>query len=150
MGTRSVIAVMHGSNAKAVYCHWDGYLEHNGAILQKYYDSAQANHLVSLGDITSLKETVGKPHPFSYIGTMPEDEYKAKYGTMTTFYGRDRDEKNCEFKTLVDYEAFIEYFENVGAEYAYIMKEGEWFMFDCNNKNIRLLAEELSKNNIVV
>ena len=46
MGTRSVIAVMHGTNAKAVYCHWDGYLEHNGKILQEHYNSVKANELV--------------------------------------------------------------------------------------------------------
>jgi len=33
MGTRSRIAVMHGSVAKSVYCHWDGYLEHNGSTM---------------------------------------------------------------------------------------------------------------------
>ena len=46
MGTRSRIAVMHGPIAKSIYCHWDGYLEHNGAILQEHYDSSKANHLV--------------------------------------------------------------------------------------------------------
>jgi hypothetical protein len=40
MGTRSRIGVMHGDNVKSVYCHWDGYLEHNGEILLKHYDSS--------------------------------------------------------------------------------------------------------------
>jgi hypothetical protein len=47
MGTRSRIGVMHGDKVKSIYCHWDGYLEHNGAILQEHYDSAKANHLVA-------------------------------------------------------------------------------------------------------
>jgi len=55
MGTRSRIGVMHGDNVKSVYCHWDGYLEHNGVILQEHYDSAKANQLVALGDLSSLK-----------------------------------------------------------------------------------------------
>ena len=38
MGTRSRIGVMHGDVVKSVYCHWDGYLEHNGVILQEHYD----------------------------------------------------------------------------------------------------------------
>ena len=46
MGTRSRIGVMHGDKLKSVYCHWDGYLEHNGRILQEHYDSAKANQLV--------------------------------------------------------------------------------------------------------
>ena len=52
MGTRSRIGVMHGDVCKSVYCHWDGYLDHNGVILQENYDSAKANHLAYLGDAT--------------------------------------------------------------------------------------------------
>ena len=45
MGTHSRIGVMHGDKVKSVYCHWDGYLEHNGQVLEQYYDSAKANNL---------------------------------------------------------------------------------------------------------
>ena len=38
MGTRSRIGVMHGDKVKSIYCHWDGYLEHNGRILAESYD----------------------------------------------------------------------------------------------------------------
>jgi hypothetical protein len=61
MGTRSRIGVMHGDKCKSVYCHWDGYLDHNGRILLEHYDSAKANHLVALGDISSLDRTVEIP-----------------------------------------------------------------------------------------
>jgi len=60
MGTRSRIGVMHGDVCKSVYCHWDGYLDHNGRILQEHYDSARANHLVALGDISSLGRDRGE------------------------------------------------------------------------------------------
>ena len=59
MGTRSRIGVMHGDKVKSVYCHWDGYLEHNGAILQEHYNSSKANFLVALGDISSLGRNIG-------------------------------------------------------------------------------------------
>jgi hypothetical protein len=65
MGTRSVIGVYHGGNAKAVYCHWDGYLDHNGRILLDHYDSPRANELVALGDLSSLRPEIGEQHPFS-------------------------------------------------------------------------------------
>ena len=65
MGTRSRIAVMHGSVCKSVYCHWDGYLDNNGRILQEYYDSAKANNLVALGDLSSLRPNIGEKHAFS-------------------------------------------------------------------------------------
>ena len=64
MGTRSRIGVMHGDNCKSVYCHWDGYPEHNGAILQAHYDSAKANNLVALGDLSSLAASIGEKHSF--------------------------------------------------------------------------------------
>lgn len=143
MGTRSVIGVMHGDVCKAVYCHWDGYLQHNGRILQKDYDSVKANHLVALGDISSLKEDIGEKHEFDgYNGT---DEERAKYEHMTTFYGRDRGEKGCEFKSFMDFESLVEFFDSCGGEYAYIMKDGVWFMFDDNDHTLRELATELEK-----
>ena len=143
MGTRSVIGVMHGDVCKAVYCHWDGYLQHNGRILQKDYDSVKANHLVALGDISSLKEDIGEKHEFDgYNGT---DEERAKYEHMTTFYGRDRGEKGCEFKSFMDFESLVELFDSCGGEYAYIMKDGVWFMFDDNDHTLRELATELEK-----
>ena len=60
MGTRSRIGVMHGDVVKSVYCHWDGYLEHNGQILLEHYDSAKANNLVALGDLSSLGSVIGE------------------------------------------------------------------------------------------
>lgn len=143
MGTRSVIGVMHGDVCKAVYCHWDGYLQHNGRILQKDYDSVKANHLVALGDISSLKEDIGEKHEFD--GYNRTDEERAKYEHMTTFYGRDRGEKGCEFKSFMDFESLVEFFDSCGGEYAYIMKDGVWFMFDDNDHTLRELATELEK-----
>lgn len=143
MGTRSVIGVMHGDVCKAVYCHWDGYLQHNGRILQKDYDSVKANHLVALGDISSLKEDIGEKHEFDgYNGIT---DYRARVEHMTTFYGRDRGEKGCEFKSFMDFESLVEFFDSCGGEYAYIMKDGVWFMFDDNDHTLRELATELEK-----
>jgi len=91
MATRSAIAVTHGTVVKGVYCHWDGYIDHNGVILQEHYDSAKANHLVALGDVSSLQPEIGEKHAFSQIGSgLTQEEYESRYGNMTTFYGRDR------------------------------------------------------------
>ena len=148
MGTRSMIGVMHGDNCKAVYCHWDGYLSHNGRILQEHYDSAKANHLVALGNISSLQPNIGEKHPFDAPGKFGDAEYtafKEKYSNMTTFYGRDREEEGQEFKTFTSKEELVESFNNVWAEFCYIMKDGVWYMFDQNNTELRLLSEELAK-----
>jgi hypothetical protein len=146
MGTRSMIGVMHGDNCKAVYCHWDGYLSHNGRILQEHYDSAKANNLVALGNISSLQPNIGEKHPFSKFDTdMPDQEFEEKYGNMCTFYDRDRDQPYQEFKTFTSKEELVESFNNVWAEFCYIMKDGVWYMFDQNNTELRLLSEELAK-----
>jgi len=125
MGTRSRIAVMHGDVCKSVYCHWDGYLSFNGEILAKHYDSAKANQLVALGDLSSLRPELGEEHPFSQFEVeMSGDEYDAKYGNMCTFYGRDRREKSTEWQVDHTFEDFLERCDGCCAEFYYIMRDG--------------------------
>jgi hypothetical protein len=132
MGTRSRIGVMHGDKVKSIYCHWDGYLEFNGAILQEHYDSAKANHLVALGDLSSLRADIGEKHAFSQF-ELPAEEVEA-YKTLTenwcTFYGRDRGEKDTEYKVATTFDQFLEQCYNSGAEYYYIMRDGVWYCGD--------------------
>ena len=119
MGTHSRIGVMHGDVVKSVYCHYDGYLEHNGRILQEYYDSARANHLVALGDLSSLCPEIepGKDH---------HSFDNPKQG-VCVFYGRDRDEDGVDFKVAHTFAAFLDQVEACGAEYYYIMRDGVWY-----------------------
>ncbi len=129
MGTRSRIGVMHGDKLKSFYCHWDGYLQHNGLILQNHYDSAKANHLVSLGYISSLREEIGVEHPFSQFDVTPnlsQAEYYEKYDKMTTFYGRDRKETDTDFTVDQTFEEFLS--KDYDYEYYYIMRDGVWYV----------------------
>ena len=129
MGTRSRVGVMHGTVCKSVYCHWDGYLEHNGQILQKHYDSAKANQLVALGDISSLRSEIGEKHAFSKLEVpMDGEAYDKLYGNMTTFYGRDRGEEGCEWQVAHTFEEFLEQADGCGAEFYYVMKDGVWYV----------------------
>jgi hypothetical protein len=121
MGTRSRIGVMHGSNCKSIYVHWDGYPTGVGRVLYDYYNSSKANHLVSLGDASSLCPDVFVPEGVEHSFDTPAKG-------ITTFYGRDRGEKNTEWKTDVTFEAFLERADGCGAEYYYIMQDGEWFV----------------------
>ena len=152
MGTRSRIAVMHGDNCKSVYCHWDGYLEYNGSLLQKHYDSAKANQLVALGDLSSLKPEIGIQHAFGYHGTeLSAETYEKQFGNMCTFYGRDRGEKNVEFQTDSSFESFIERVQGNGCEWYYIMRDGVWYVGNVYEsdeqfyKKLVPLAEALAK-----
>jgi hypothetical protein len=150
MGTRSRIGVMHGDKLKSVYCHWDGYLSNNGKILQAHYDSAKANHLVSLGDISSLRPEIGVVHPFSTWDTdMSPAEYEAQFANMTTFYGRDRGESGVDFTVDQSYDEFLS--KDYDYEYYYIMNDGVWYVgvaYDVDGMvpgQLYILAEQLAK-----
>jgi len=60
MSTRSNIVLLKENGAcSAVYCHYDGYLEHNGKMLLDNYTSTKdVRALVAMGNIRSLKPTL--------------------------------------------------------------------------------------------
>jgi hypothetical protein len=146
---------MHGDKVKSIYCHWDGYLEHNGAILQEHYDSAKANNLVALGDLSSLRANIGEKHAFSQF-ELPADEveaFKALTEDMCTFYGRDRGEKGVEFKVAQTFAEFLEQAEGCDAEYYYIMRDGVWYCGDTYessplSKKLTALADALQAETV--
>ena len=120
MGTRSRIGVMHGDKCKSVYCHWDGYIAHNGAMLQEHYDSSKANRLVALGDLSSLCPEVEIPEGVEHSFDKPA-------GNITVFYGRDRKETGTEFQVDHTFEDFLNRCDDCDAEYYYIMRDGVWY-----------------------
>jgi len=129
MGTRSAIAVAHGDVIKAIYCHWDGYLAHNGYILQKHYPSHLANQLVSMGDISRLGSEIGEKHAFSAaVAKMKTYQYDELYGNMTTFYGRDRGEDGADWSVFNSREDFVSEMSHRGCEYLYLMDGGVWYV----------------------
>jgi hypothetical protein len=149
MGTRSRIGVMHGDRVKSVYCHWDGYLDFNGQILQDHYDSVKANRLVALGDLSSLRADIGEKHAFSKHD-VPNIEVRVHNDNWCTFYGRDRGEKDTEFKVAQTFAEFLEQCDNSGAEYYYIMKDGVWYCGDTYesgpiSQRLTVLAEALQE-----
>jgi hypothetical protein len=148
MGTRSTIALEFADGTvQQVYCHWDGYLDHNGRILQEHYsDPFKLRKLIDLGDMSSLGAQIGEQHPFSPFGSK-EDEalYEhAKDMSYCTFYGRDRNEKGVgakKFKDFEDYKKNHQY-----EEYEYILRacgdKAVWFVTD-HGKDFVPLAEAL-------
>lgn len=120
MGTRSCIAVDHGGVIKAVYCHYDGYLENNGKILYENYPSERANYLVSLGDLSTLgKDT--DPDPLR-----GDHSFKTPQRGVCVFYGRDRKEKGVEFNTLESLQEMFDVYCH--CEYFYLMRDGQWLV----------------------
>jgi hypothetical protein len=60
MGTRSTIALEFADGTvEQVYCHWDGYLDHNGRILNdSYMDPLKVRALIERGGMSSLATEV--------------------------------------------------------------------------------------------
>jgi len=104
MGTRSRVAVMHGDVCKSVYCHYDGYLDYTGRILQSHYDSTLANELIALGDNSGVKETVAEMNFYS-----------------------DRGEEDVSWQVAHSFEEFLEQVQGCCGEYYYVMRDGVWY-----------------------
>jgi hypothetical protein len=135
MATRSTIALEFADGTvQQVYCHWDGYLSNNGKLLlENYSNPFVLRDLIDLGDISSLRPTVGEKHDFSRLDSdMPAEQYETLYGDMTTFYGRDRGETGTDAKKFKD---FADYAENfIHEEYAYILRQnGNWYVKQYGN-----------------
>ena len=103
MGTRSLVGVMVGSKCRAVYVHWDGYLEGVGAGLQDYTTQAEVEELIAPGDRSSLEDG---------------------------FYA-DRGETGVEPTEYATFKEFLKAADGCGAEYYYVFKDGVWYCGDC-------------------
>lgn len=132
MATRSTIAMEYqDGTVKQVYCHWDGYLEHNGRLLQEYWnDSSKLAELIELGDLSSLSQAIGEQHDFN-----------SQAEGQCTFYGRDRGESDTGarlFKSLEEYQQHCQL-----EEFNYLRTaEGQW-QYSTNGKRWCNLADNL-------
>ena len=129
MATRSAIAIKHGRNTiKSVYCHWDGYPEHNGRILEEYYTTPFiVNELINMGPISSLGATIGKKVEFDATPEYIQNDFEMAISYQCVFYNRDRGE-NTSFRTFKTEADFVEHYDNVGAEYYYLFDNGVWYV----------------------
>ena len=146
MGTRSTIALEFADGTvQQVYCHWDGYLSNNGVLLRDHYTNPFIlRDLIDLGDISSLKPTIGTKHAFSQFEVpMDGEAYDKLYGDMTTFYGRDRGETGVDSKKFVDFQDYL--VRHQYEEYEYILrKDGNWYVKQHDNE-YELLVPALAK-----
>ena len=139
MTTRSVIGVMHGSKAKTVYCHHDGYLSYNGQILQEHYDSPKANHLVALGNMSSLGRNLSAPEGVVH-------SYRDPLIGVCVFYKRDQNPEVTDEGFQVcqsDAELFETYDD---CEYFYIMQDGVWMVSRGAGSEWKLLTDALKED----
>ena len=119
MATRSYIGVRNpDASVDYIYCHYDGYPSHNGAILtQHYQDMDKVNALMKLGDLSVLGEELGEKQDFDapHLGM-----------NWCLAYGRDRGEENVSVKTC-DYSELI---NDQNVDYVYVFDGDYWECFD--------------------
>ena len=148
MGTRSTIALEFADGTvQEVYCHWDGYLSHNGAILQEHYlDPFKLRDLIDLGGLSKLGPEVGVKRPFDNPGKYGSPEYIAfqnLYANQCTFYTRDRGER-LQVNKFKDYEDYLA--NHMYEEFEYILRQvngkAVWFV-DCGATGYVPLATAL-------
>lgn len=117
MATRSYIGVRNlDASVDYIYCHFDGYPDHNGIILTEHYaDMDKVNALMKLGDLSVLGEQIGEKHDFN----------KRTRGWCLA-YGRDRGESNVSVRTG-NYKELI---NDQNVDYVYVFDGDYWECFD--------------------
>ncbi len=121
MATRSLIGKQNTDGTITnIYCHWDGYPDHNGVVLQEYYNSpAKVDELLALGNLSFLGRVIGGKQDF---------DNRNRENDWCLAYGRDRGEKNQEASTVTREEFFN---KDSGVDYLYIYNnEFEWECYD--------------------
>jgi hypothetical protein len=147
MATRSAIGIKHGDRIKAIYAHWDGYIEHNGVILEEFYsDSVAVNKLIANGDVSSLGASVGKKVDFGH--RWEDSDYIKVGGThvapQCVFYSRDRGE-DAPFKSFASESEFANHYNACGSEYFYLYDHGVWYVRMGTRFAFKPLHEELNR-----
>lgn len=113
MATRSRIGVeLPNGTVKSIYCHWDGYVEHNGSVLVESYDTPEKiTALLNRGDLSFLDKT---------------PEASEAY--------RDRGEADVDAIEHSNIDDFISYAEEA---YVYLFRNEEWWVGFRNDGKIR-------------
>tara|TARA_Y100000389_G_scaffold116295_1_gene113435 strand:- start:340 stop:720 length:381 start_codon:yes stop_codon:yes gene_type:complete len=111
MATRSAIGYkLPTGEVRGIYCHWDGYVEHNGAMLQTHYtDAAKIAAMVELGDMSTLAAEIAD----------------------CVYYGRDRGETDVAAQTYNDVDEFVTHYAD-GCDYEYLWNGNEWIITNGN------------------
>jgi hypothetical protein len=121
MATRSRIAVENqDGTVESIYCHFDGYIEHNGKLLANHYtDSSKVRQLIDLGDISFLAENV--------VSTDDTHSFETPTPGVVVAYHRDRGETYYKPTKESSKEVFFD--SGSIEEYGYLFtREGEWMV----------------------
>ncbi len=146
MGTRSRIGIERkDSSIESIYCHYDGYLEHNGLMLYEHYNSKEkVEELINLGDISVLYENI-TPDPKLH------HSFENSQENVVVAYTRDRKEKYDYNKSLYNetIDQYKDICKNSYLDFGYLYKDDKWYVFSKSNFKMNLLEDILLEKNLI-
>lgn len=120
MSTRCSIGIWKNHQPiETIFCHWDGYPEWAGAILQDHYQNPdKVQSLIDHGDLSALGPEIGNYNTFG-------NRYNQN---VCLFYARDRQEPGCEPVRYPNLHEWLTNADDSCAEYAYLFlpEKGLW------------------------
>lgn len=130
MATRSRIGIqLADESILSVYCHWDGYPEFNGAKLVEHFNSHDAAaELIDGGDISALWTDE----------TFRDASGATKSQECGPLYFSERGE-DCPPRLDADLCEYL--LPDVGEEYHYLFRNGEWVCYNMHQFNDNKLPE---------
>lgn len=132
MNVRGNIAIaIDNVYAKVIFCGSDAYQKDLGAMLKCYYFNEElVEELINNGDVFSVGKFVGEKHNFN-----------KRLKNWCNFYGRDRDESNCEACTR----RINSDWNRAGVERDYLYRDNRWYVrhsCDIVDTDWRILTDE--------
>ena len=159
MSTHSYIGVIEEDGTlKYVYGHSDGYPSYLGRMLLTYYNTPElATGLVNLGDLSMVRERLAPDKGECHTFKKPVRE--GPKGGITTAYHRDRKERLCINKVVIDgpdistnaKKAFLDIAKSDYIPYAYLydIAEKQWFACDtCQDCGFAFLNENYLQTHV--
>ena len=152
MATRARIALeLKDGSFISSYQHWDGYPGGLGFNLIENWDNYdKVKEAIELGDASKWGVIVGEKIDF-------DDRENPMQDVQNVYYGRDRGEKNTEYRKHLNGVCLLDEAFNCGEEFLYIFKETkdgvwEWFYVDeYKDKNTPIpLYEDAIKDHISI
>ena len=122
MSTRSMILKeQEDGSYLGIYCHSDGYLTHNGAMLIDHYNSREmVDKLISLGDLSYLAPKIEPNENETHTFEKPQKG-------VCIFYGRDRGESETQATDVT----LEELNTDPWIEYTYVFRlDDKWRYFE--------------------
>lgn len=128
MGTRSRIGIeLSDHSVVSVYCHWDGYVEHNGRILVEHYQDREAvKELIDGGSMSVLRTT--KTWESGVLESLDENghiQYTHTRDPQPLYYIERGEEISVQHTSFDDFCS-----DMCGEDYAYLYDlNGNWKAF---------------------